>query len=118
MRMWNLRPILLCRQHLLGEHREMHTAAGSLRAGRSLGKHIEWGQIQTELIKARHDELVIEMLRREYNHYSPIRRNPTTLVQGRVVKTRNLRELFGRCEVCRERIYIHANSYERRILGI
>lgn len=116
MRMWKVRPVLLCRQHLLGEHREMHTLVGSIKHGRSIQGHIDRGQVETSLIKRRHDELAAEMRRRDYNHASPLRQ-PRVKSEGRVVVANSLRDLHHRCKECRRRMWRHANSTERRAIG-
>lgn len=41
MRMWMLPPQLLCRQHLLGEHKELHMLYGTLKRGRSIASFLE-----------------------------------------------------------------------------
>lgn len=116
MRMWKVRPVLLCRQHLLGEHREMHTLVGSINHGRSIQGHIDRGQVETALIKQRHDELAAEMERRDYNHASPLRQ-PRVKAEGRVVMADSLRDLHNRCKECRNRMLIHAWQSERRAIG-
>lgn len=100
MRMWNTPPRLLCRQHLLGEHKEMHMFVGAFRRRISLYGYIEGGMLETWRIKERHDELVLEMEHRGYNHFSPIDLNPTDEVRGRVDVFANLKELAKRCSQC------------------
>ena len=63
-------PKRLCRNHLLGEHKELHQLIGSLNKGKSVKGHIEKGQIEIHNIKKRHKELVKEMLSRGYKHNS------------------------------------------------
>jgi len=71
MRIWDISPTLLCRQHLLGEHRELH-AIWSVITQRKIGysKHpetIRWvGKLKALYI--RHKELVAEMEKRGYKH--------------------------------------------------
>lgn len=71
MRIWDIDPKLLCRQHLLGEHRELHALWTILTLNKKgYSKHPEtlrWVGKQAALY-ARHDLLVIEMKRRGYNH--------------------------------------------------
>ena len=71
MRMWIIDPRLLCRQHLLGEHNEIHKFRPSFVKQHNMQKRIEQRQIFPHLMKQRHDELVEEMLRRGYNHNTP-----------------------------------------------
>ena len=75
MRIWDLPPRLLCRQHLLGEHRELHgvwTVLTCQRKGYS--RHPEtrrWKGCLKALFR-RHEALVREMDRRGYVHRSPL----------------------------------------------
>ncbi len=103
MRMWMVAPCLMCRQHLLGEHRELHALAGSLRAGRSIAGHISRGQLEPQNIKARHDAIVTEMVRRGYKHLTPLN-DIENAPWGSVDRDRNIVELSRRCAKCRERI--------------
>lgn len=104
-RMWGVDPQLLCREHLLGEHREMHQEVGQIRAGNlaSVRGHADHGQVDTSLLQQRHDELVAEMKRRGYNHNSPMDYDDE-LGLGSIDPASNRKELRERCDVCRERI--------------
>lgn len=75
MRIWDLPPRMLCRQHLLGEHRELH-AIWLVLTGRNQGyaNHPEtrrWVGKRAALF-LRHEALVREMERRGYSHASPL----------------------------------------------
>lgn len=70
--MWMVDPKLMCRQHLLGEHNEIHKIIGSLNKGKSITGYIENNCIELMSIHSRHEVLVNDMLRRGYNHKSPI----------------------------------------------
>lgn len=72
MRLWPVDPRTMCRQHLLGEHVETHMIVGSLLRGKGLEGFYERGLIDTRLIRARHDTVVVEMMRRGYAHRSPL----------------------------------------------
>ena len=75
MRVWDISPRKLCRNHLLGEHRELH-AIWSILINNKKGysKHPETLRWKGKLkaLYRRHDELVEEMERRNYNHSSPL----------------------------------------------
>lgn len=75
MRIWDLSPRILCRQHLLGEHRELHGLWNIITLGkRGYSQHPEtlrWVGKAAALF-ARHEALVSEMERRGYNHKSPL----------------------------------------------
>ncbi len=78
MRIWDLSPSILCRNHLLGEHRELHamwTVITENKKGYS--RHPEtlrWvGKLKA--LYNRHKELIKEMKVRGYNHYSELNKN-------------------------------------------
>ncbi len=75
MRIWDLPPSSLCRQHLLGEHRELHALWRILTEDRSgYARHPEtrrWRGKQAALYR-RHEALAAEMARRGYRHASPL----------------------------------------------
>ena len=75
MRIWDVDPARLCRQHLLGEHRELHGLWNILTQGkRGYSAHPEtlrWvGKLAA--LHARHERLVEEMHERGYRHASPL----------------------------------------------
>ena len=75
MRIWDLEPRVLCRQHLLGEHRELHGLWNILTQDkRGYRLHPETRRWEGKLaaLYRRHDALVIEMARRGYGHNSPL----------------------------------------------
>ena len=75
MRMWMLPPIILCQQHLLGEHGEHHKHRHIFVKKYRITNHMKPAQpaanIFPALMKKRHDELAEELLRRGRNHKSP-----------------------------------------------
>jgi hypothetical protein len=98
--MWNVNTKKMCRQHLLGEHKELHQAVGSLRKGRSLEGHIKKGQLEIHNIRARHVQLVQEMKARGYKHNSPLK-SFDSKKSGKINKKANERELAKRCKNCK-----------------
>lgn len=66
---------MLCRQHLLGEHRELHALwlvlTGKNRGYSSHPETLRWVGKQAALFR-RHELLVLEMSRRGYTHASPL----------------------------------------------
>ncbi len=71
MRIWDLPPRLLCRAHLLGEHRELHAIWAVLTKGKKgYANHPETLRWKGKLkaLYARHQALVDEMERRGYTH--------------------------------------------------
>jgi hypothetical protein len=101
--MWLVDPQTMCRNHLLGEHLELHMLAGCLRQGKSIKGYIQKGFVDPSLLAKRHAELVAEMQRRGYNHSSPVGELPELLVRGHIDSSTNLRELNRRCAECRQR---------------
>jgi hypothetical protein len=77
--------------------------AGAIIKKRSIKGHIEKGQVETHNIKKRHDELAKEMLKRGYNHNSPLKFQ-TKRKEGKINSKANLKELSRRCKECRKRI--------------
>lgn len=106
-RMWMLPPRVLCREHLLGEHKEVHQLVGTLENhdhGQAIAEgHAERGQVDTSLLQVRHDALAQEMERRDYAHDSPM-----TYVDeadlGSVDVRESAADLRERCEDCAERM--------------
>jgi hypothetical protein len=76
VRIWDIPPEKLCRNHLLGEHRELHGIWSILTQGRQGGyahhpEVLRWkGKLRALFLK--HGEIVEEMERRGYQHNSPL----------------------------------------------
>ena len=106
MRQWHVDPKLLCRKHLLGEHVESHMFIGSLLKGKSIEGFIRDGLVEVHMIDVRHEEIAAEMLRRGYNHKSPLPEGTADVLYhaGRVDPKRSIKDLSERCAECRERI--------------
>tara|TARA_R110002110_G_scaffold78341_14_gene205585 strand:- start:1877 stop:2200 length:324 start_codon:yes stop_codon:yes gene_type:complete len=103
MRMWMVRPELLCRKHLLGEHVELHMLVGTINKGTSVGGYVKGGLVEVHNVKSRHTQLVTEMTKRGYNHQSPLPKF-NSFAAGVVSVKDNVKELKKRCTDCRERI--------------
>lgn len=77
MRVWDVDPKVLCRQHLLGEHRELHglwnilTKHGGKGGYSAHPETLRWVGREAALFK-RHEALVAEMERRGYQHASDL----------------------------------------------
>ena len=100
MRMWMVDPRKMCDQHLLGEHVELHMLVGTLVRKRSVAGFVENKLIEVHNVRARHQQLVIEMTRRGMKHKSPLPRFRAIRL-GKVSVRANLVELARRCEDCR-----------------
>jgi hypothetical protein len=87
VRVWDVPPEILCRSHLLGEHRELHAIWTVLTEQKSgYARHPETIRWQGKLaaLYLRHESLVTEMTRRGYNHASPL---DPALATGSAVQT-------------------------------
>ena len=108
MRMWMIPPSFLCRKHLLGEHLEIHMTVGSMLKGKSLKGYLDKRLLFPGDIHFRHTALVVEMLKRGYNHLTPI-----PFVNGIQANNRDMvesiSELTRRCPDCRKRIRLFGN---------
>jgi hypothetical protein len=77
MRIWDVHPKYLCRQHLLGEHRELHGLWNILTKHGGTGGYSHHPETKRWVGKAkalygRHEVLVAEMKKRGYAHNSPL----------------------------------------------
>ena len=115
MRMWMVNPKIMCRKHLLGEHVELHMFLGTLRKGVSINGYLANKLFEPTLLWKRHEALVEEMLRRGYNHNSPmdsaevdnifmnysIFNTNLWSIKNIVDGVKSLNELTSRCQECR-----------------
>ena len=81
MRIWDITPKRLCRNHLLGEHRELHAMWVVItEKKKGYSNHpetIRWkGKLKAMYL--RHEELAKEMNHRGYNHNSPLDKRKAT----------------------------------------
>lgn len=97
-------PRIMCRQHLLGEHAEIHAFVGAINHGYSVKGYLKNGLLEVHSLYSRHKELVKEMKRRGYRHTSSLDdkwRQAARL--GSIDKEKNLKQLIERCTRCRKR---------------
>ena len=106
MRMWKVRPKEMCLTHLLGEHVEMHMFVGTINKGISVKGYIEKNLVEIHHIKARHDKLAAELLRRGCKHKSPLPEFESWN-EGKVSTLRNRKALRDRCSRCKKRQMTH-----------
>ncbi|MFA5146968.1 MAG: pyrimidine dimer DNA glycosylase/endonuclease V [Candidatus Omnitrophota bacterium] len=88
MRIWDIAPKKLCRNHLLGEHRELHAIWSVLtRNKKGYSRHPETLRWKGKLaaLYARHKMLTSEMNRRGYNHYSNLNRGLATGIRKQYI---------------------------------
>jgi hypothetical protein len=101
-------PKIMCRQHLLGEYRELFALAARLKKRTSLAGYIRNNLIEPESILDRYRELREEMVRRGYKPVKPLPRFelshlPPEIRTYRVARRDSLEELLARCSECRKR---------------
>ncbi|MDP8259441.1 MAG: pyrimidine dimer DNA glycosylase/endonuclease V [Candidatus Gygaella obscura] len=75
MRIWDISSSRLCRQHLLGEHRELHAIWSilvNLKKGYSHHPEVLRWKGKLKALYKRHEALCTEILSRGYNHKSPL----------------------------------------------
>jgi hypothetical protein len=103
MRVWDVDPALLCRAHLLGEHRELHAIWNVLTQNKSgYAKHPETIRWQGRLgaLYLRHEALVTEMEARGYQHASPV---DPLLATGSAVQDQFVDPIERQLEILREK---------------
>ena len=103
MRIWDIPPDKLCRNHLLGEHNELHAMWNILTQGKTgYSKHpetIRWKGKLKALFRV-HEEIVQEMLARGYNHMSPLDKS---LATGKSVQTTFVDPVERQIEILRQK---------------
>lgn len=108
--MWMVNVKTMCRKHLLGEHVECHMIVGSINKSKNLEGFVDRNCLQFKSIYTRHNALAKEMIRRGYNHKSPIEKinwlkgNKVTLkvLASKVNQKLSEKDLYGRCKDCRD----------------
>lgn len=119
MRLWMVEPKNLCNQHLLGEHQEVHMAAGCIVKGwqSSLSGLAKTGKMEVQSIVDRHAALEAEMLRRNMTPVAPFPDVEGKLWnEGHVLWSESIVTLYIRCEGCRERIGERAFNAALRVM--
>ncbi len=73
MRMWMICPFMMCRQHHLGEHAEIHKHRHNLEKRHKMGGRLKPGNVQIEpgAMQQRHGTLAYTLELRGWSHSSP-----------------------------------------------
>ena len=105
MRVWDIAPSRLCRQHLLGEHREIHAVWNVITLAREgYSRHPETMRWRGRLraLYERHEAVAGEMSARGYAHRSPLdkARARGRATQDRFVNTRREQIAILRLKGC------------------
>jgi len=103
MRIWDILPEKMCRNHLLGEHRELHAVWSIITNGKkAYANHPEimrWrGRLKA--LYLRHDSLVNEMRGRGYKHHTPL---DPGLATGEGVQSEFVVTVLEQVRILRER---------------
>lgn len=109
MRMWMVDPKIMCQQHLCGEHVELHMFIGHLRLKRRVDGYLENNCLEPRMIFERHNAIKNEMLKRGYNHKTPINEIdcecilylPPEKQYWEINKQKSLSDLLERCSRCK-----------------
>ncbi|MFH0845869.1 MAG: pyrimidine dimer DNA glycosylase/endonuclease V [Patescibacteria group bacterium] len=105
MRIWDIEPKKLCRQHLLGEHRELHAIWSILNNNKKgYRNHPEtkrWVGKKKALF-LRHQKLVEEMQKRNYQHHSPLNKKGATgkATQNTLINTKKEQQIILKNKNC------------------
>lgn len=107
MRIWDIKPCYLCRNHLLGEHGELHALWSIITKNKKGFKNHPETKRWVGKLKAlylRHDLLVAEMNKRGYLHKTSLNKN---LAKGKIRQNKLLQPvkeqkkiLKNRCPFC------------------
>lgn len=118
MRMWMVNPKVMCREHLLGEYRELFTFLGTLRKKKRVDGYIRNDLLEPLALLARYHVLRDEMLRRGYRP-----RKVFTFVMSdldylseehrnhRIDRSRSFCALVDRCPTCRRNAELKYGTY-------
>jgi len=131
MRMWLVKPSVLCQKHLGGEHVECHMFLGTIRKRKSVQGYLDNGLFEPLKLQERHNQLAEELVRRKklkfreigkpsesILHKSELALSPDDweylqyvegLPRKRIVELDSLLELMRRCPECRKRILLNKN---------
>lgn len=105
MRIWDIHPKYLCRQHLLAEHRELHGLWNILTKHKGEGGYsrhpetLRWAG-KTRALFARHESLVREFVRRGYRHLSPLDKH---LARGSASQKKFINTIAEQKEILRKK---------------
>jgi hypothetical protein len=102
-RMWMVDPRIMCRQHLLGEHAELHMIARNIEMGRSIEGYIRINAIEPKSVRSRHDELAAEMTSRGMRHNSPMVFLTNLYPHINIDRSASFQMLIQRCPRCAQR---------------
>lgn len=109
MRMWMTNPRIMCRQHLIGEYRELFTFVGSIKKQISLDGYFKNNLVEPKSLISRYKQLKEEMLFRKYEPKAKFIFNDNMLnyLDNKkfimINKSKAKKDLLSRCEECNRR---------------
>jgi len=108
MRMWMCNPKIMCRQHLIGEYRELFTFLGTLKKKKKVDGYFKNNLFEPLSLQNRYDKLVKEMKHRGYKPKKKFKFNIKILtylgnnIKKKVNRKSALNDLISRCSICKE----------------
>ena len=121
MRIWDVPPEELCREHLLGEHVEAHAVWSIITKGLKGYSHhpevLRWkGKLAALYI--RHEDMAQEMKRRGYSHKSPLDRKLVTgaRTQHEFVDTLEEQYRLLRLKKCECRLPVRRSGFQDHMI--
>lgn len=109
MRMWMVDPKIMCKNHLLGEHLELHMLVGVFRKKQRIDGFLGSNALEPKSVVSRHKELVNELsIRWRKVHITPLNSvdiSYLTVEQAnwKIDRGKALELLISRCPECRRR---------------
>jgi len=124
-----LDPVIMCRNHLLGEHEELHAFEEAILSSKSIKGYIEKNELEPCSLFERHRALVYEMHRRNWKGHTSLlklskfellRRLGKKYYYHRLNKGEALKLLLNRCVECKKRYDLQQQllKYNFRFDGI
>ncbi|NLO31660.1 MAG: pyrimidine dimer DNA glycosylase [Methanosarcina mazei] len=103
MRIWDIPPEKMCRNHLLGVHRELHALWSIITNNKKAYAHhpetLRWrGKLKA--LYLRHEALVREMTKRGYKHHTPL---DPALATGKAVQDEFVNTYEEQVRILKER---------------
>lgn len=101
MRIWDISPRKLCREHLLGEHRELHavwTVITQNKKGYSRHPEVLRWHNKLKALYLRHERLIKEFARRGYMHKSALDKK---LARGSLKQNKFIDSISGQLRLLR-----------------
>jgi hypothetical protein len=104
MRIWDLPVEKLCKNHLLGEHRELHAIWNIISQDKKgYSKHPETKRWKGKLkaLYIRHEKLVTEMKKRGYNHNSTL---DARLAEGKEIQDESVDSIDTQIKILKNKM--------------